>query len=107
MSGGEEVRGGTVNVRGLDWTRVSAQDKLRGVILGARAAKWAFIGLTELHSPEPAIVALEEWVLITGRQSGIMLNGEAQHAWREAGQKSHHEGDRVTAVLLKIDGVVY
>ncbi|CAK0812995.1 unnamed protein product [Prorocentrum cordatum] len=78
----EELRGGTLNVRGLDWTRVAAFEKWKEVILGARRALWDCVGHSDMHSPEPAVVCVEEFVAVSGLRSAVLLNRTCAKAIR-------------------------
>lgn len=59
--------------------------------------------LTELHSPEPAVVSMEGWVLATNTPCGVLLGGKAQAAWRAADQAWTCVGDRALAVSLLME----
>ena len=76
-----------MHVQGLNWVRTAAQDKLKSVILAARRRCYDFVALSEMHSPENAVVALEEWVLVTSIWSGVLLGPAAQRAWGETEQE--------------------
>ena len=85
MDSGAELRKATLRVRGVDWTRVRAADTLRSVALLAPVGIRSADGIT--HTVACSCLAVEEWVLITGRFFWIMLSGQSQREADRAKQK--------------------
>ena len=106
----------TVNTRGWHWALTDAAHQVKtGEILWLmRREKLDVLLLSDVHTASSGrfntshtTVALEEFVMIVGKMSSIILSPAAQAAWRETGYERWECKDtgRMVAVGLLIAGV--
>ena len=110
----------TINVQGWNWQKTDDlhRDKAAGVLDSARRGKWDIACLSEMHCTwneelqhggRNSIVALEEFIIIVGVRSAILLSPAAQQAWRARGceKKLCADTGRFLSITLDIKGQVY
>ena len=106
----------TVNTRGWHWALTDAAHQVKtGEILWLmRREKLDVLLLSDVHTASSerfntshTTVALEEFVMIVGKMSSIILSPAAEAAWRETGYERWEckETGRMVAVGLFIAGV--
>ena len=98
----------TLNVQGWNWSRLDPwnTDKAAELVSLARQHYWDVLALSDLHTcagemenwentsrtarrvqrdVSQAIVAMEEFILVTGQRSGFLLSPAVAEAWRDNG----------------------
>lgn len=92
-----------LNTRGLAWDRLDNRDKLQTILRAARTRQWDCCCISELHSDGPAVVYIEEFVLILVARTGILLSDAAKRAWQAAGSQRWDEDGRLMAITLQCE----
>ena len=97
----------TLNVQGWNWSRLDPwnTDKAAELVSLGRQHDWDVLALSDLHTAgemeiwennsrtarrvqrdvSQAIVAMEEFILVTGQRSGFLLSPAVAEAWRDNG----------------------
>ena len=115
-NGGCCMKIATVNARGWHWalTDVNHQAKTGEILWLMRKEKLDILLLSDVHTSDTGrfntsytTVALEEFVMIVGRTSAILLAPTTQKAWKDAGYERWECRDtgRMIAVGLTISGI--
>ena len=110
----------TINVQGWNWHKLDDRnrDKAAGVLAAARSGDWDVACLSDMHctytdshmhTGTDVVVALEEYLIVIGDKSAVLLSPAAQQAWREAGCRKQmcNATGRMMCVFLIIKGQEY
>ena len=91
-----------LNVQGLCWYRFHCRDKLQALISMARQMEVDVMCLSDVHTDGTGVttVYIEEYTIVFGYRSAILLSHRARRAWQQGGGKSWTSNDRFLAISI-------